>query len=84
MFEYVCEYLKINDVEYKEFLSRHSKANVPHGDIEIYEGKAYLGIDCGSTTTKLVLLSENKEIFKRYFGSCLAKYEGCKRRTKPD
>jgi activator of 2-hydroxyglutaryl-CoA dehydratase len=30
--------------------------------IASYEGKAYLGIDAGSTTTKMVLLSQNHEI----------------------
>ena len=47
-----------NEQEYKEFSDRHAKADVLYKDIESYSGKAYLGIDCGSTTTKLVLLSD--------------------------
>ena len=31
-------------------------------DLKNYAGKAYLGIDSGSTTTKLVLLDENDAI----------------------
>jgi len=58
-----------NDDEYKEFIERHSKANVPKGDISNYQGNAYLGIDCGSTTTKLVLLNENDEILYEYYNS---------------
>lgn len=58
-----------SDNEYKDFLKRHSEANVPHGDIEIYEGKAYLGIDCGSTTTKVCLISENRELLYCFYSS---------------
>lgn len=55
--------------EYKEFLKRHGKADVPQGDIELYEGKAYLGIDCGSTTTKVCLISENRELLYCFYSS---------------
>ncbi len=34
-----------------------------------YSGDAYLGIDCGSTTTKLVLMSDNYETLYRYYSS---------------
>lgn len=55
--------------EYEAFHARHAKADVAHRPIESYEGKAYLGIDCGSTTTKMVLLSEDKEILYSYYSS---------------
>ncbi|MGN0518868.1 MAG: acyl-CoA dehydratase activase [Acutalibacteraceae bacterium] len=55
--------------EYNEFVGRHSKANVRYRAIEDYKGGAWLGIDCGSTTTKLVLLTENKEILYTYYNS---------------
>ncbi len=55
--------------EYEEFHARHAKADVAYRAIETYEGKAYLGIDCGSTTTKMVLLSEDKEILYSYYNS---------------
>lgn len=58
-----------SEADYKDFLSRHSQAHVPHGDIEIYEGKAYLGIDCGSTTTKICLISESKELLYCFYSS---------------
>lgn len=57
------------EAEYNEFSKRHAKANVKTGDIESYSGKAYLGIDCGSTTTKLILLSEQNEILYTYYSS---------------
>ena len=55
--------------EYKEFLHRHSKATVEGLNIKEYSGKAYLGIDCGSTTTKLVLLSSDDEILYTFYAS---------------
>ena len=58
-----------NDTEYTEFAARHAKAHVPVCDIKKYSGRAYLGIDCGSTTTKLVLIGENREILYTYYGS---------------
>lgn len=55
--------------EYAEFHARHAKAGVISKDPSEYAGKAYLGIDCGSTTTKMVLLSEDKEILYSYYDS---------------
>lgn len=39
------------------------------GDYRTYAGKAYLGIDAGSTTTKIVLLSENHELLYEFYAS---------------
>ena len=58
-----------NEDEYKEFVNRHAKSTVKKADIAEYEGKAYLGIDCGSTTTKLCLLTESNEILYSYYAS---------------
>ena len=58
-----------DEAEYEEFISRHGKATVPCIDIQSYSGAAFLGIDCGSTTTKLVLISEKKEILYSYYSS---------------
>ncbi len=55
------------EAEYEEFLKRHSKATVEELDINLYSGKAYLGIDCGSTTTKLVLISEDEKILYSFY-----------------
>lgn len=60
-----------NEQELKEFKERHQKASVKTKDINSYSKSAYLGIDCGSTTTKLVLISEDKEILYSYYGSNL-------------
>ena len=58
-----------SDEEYEAFCERHDRASVAEEDIAAYNGKAYLGIDCGSTTTKLVLLSENDGILYSYYAS---------------
>ncbi len=58
-----------NREEYEAFHERHAKADVARKAIEEYSGAAYLGIDCGSTTTKMVLLSEDFEILYSYYSS---------------
>ncbi len=56
-----------NNEEYRAFSERHAKAVVPKQKIAAYEGGAYLGIDCGSTTTKLALISEDCELLYTYY-----------------
>ena len=58
-----------SEEEYKEFSERHAKASVAERAIAEYSGNAWLGIDCGSTTTKLVVLSEDKEILYSFYDS---------------
>ena len=53
--------------EYKEFKNRHSSKKVEEADIKKYKGGAYLGIDCGSTTTKIILMSEDYKILYSYY-----------------
>ena len=58
-----------NESEYEAFTERHSRADVKKRELSDYAGDAYLGIDCGSTTTKIVLLSKDKEILYSYYSS---------------
>jgi len=58
-----------NKEEYNEFVERHKKCDLKYADITTYEGNAYLGIDCGSTTTKLVLLTEDGELLYQHYSS---------------
>ncbi len=53
--------------EYKKFLDRHNRAKVLIKDIDVYKGDAYLGIDAGSTTTKLVLIDDNSNIIYQFY-----------------
>jgi len=58
-----------NDESYEEFRKRHQKAAAESVDINEYSGDAYLGIDCGSTTTKLVLITGDKKLLYTYYSS---------------
>ncbi len=58
-----------SEEDYKIFRERHKKASVEFSNIEKYYGNAYLGIDCGSTTVKLVLIDENNRILYSFYNS---------------
>lgn len=63
------EPLFADNAELEAFQKRHNKNKVDEIDIRDYSGDAYLGIDCGSTTTKLVLITKKGEILYQYYGS---------------
>ncbi|MCI8411425.1 MAG: 2-hydroxyacyl-CoA dehydratase [Bacilli bacterium] len=58
-----------NDEDYKIFKERHDKNKVKRTSIENYEGDCYLGIDAGSTTTKLVLIDKDGNLLYSLYGS---------------
>ncbi|MDG6892478.1 R-phenyllactate dehydratase activator [Clostridium perfringens] len=58
-----------SEEEYNEFKERHQKAKVKVSDINNYVGEAYVGIDAGSTTTKVVLIDKEDNILYEYYGS---------------
>ncbi|MBQ8441654.1 MAG: 2-hydroxyglutaryl-CoA dehydratase, partial [Clostridia bacterium] len=60
-----------NEEEFKEFSARHALATTPEREPAEYTGNAWLGIDCGSTTTKLVLISAENEILYSFYASNL-------------
>ena len=51
-----------NDQEYKSFVKDHNRHVVKRGDLTTYKGNCYLGIDAGSTTTKVALAGEDGEL----------------------
>lgn len=53
--------------EYREFIERHDKARVNELDINNFNGDVYLGIDAGSTTTKLLLIDDDANIVYKYY-----------------
>ncbi|MBQ6998713.1 MAG: 2-hydroxyacyl-CoA dehydratase [Clostridia bacterium] len=57
--------------EFDHFIARHSANDVAQEDISSYRGDAYLGIDAGSTTTKVCLISEEKKILYSFYRSNL-------------
>lgn len=56
-----------NQEEYAAFNRRHAQAKVQRGDLATYSGKCYLGIDAGSTTTKVALIGEKGELLYSYY-----------------
>ena len=55
--------------EYQAFITRHSKNSVKTEYAGAYTGDAYIGIDCGSTTTKLTVITDNCDIIYTYYSS---------------
>lgn len=49
-------------VEIAEFKNRHAVHKVKRGSLKNYRGKVYIGIDAGSTTTKICVISEEREV----------------------
>ena len=55
--------------EYDEFCRRHEKARVRRADLSQYHGKCFLGIDAGSTTTKLALVGEDGSLLYSFYSN---------------
>ncbi|MFA5527032.1 MAG: acyl-CoA dehydratase activase-related protein [Peptostreptococcales bacterium] len=55
--------------ELVDFKERHAEVKAKRADLIDYEGKCFLGIDAGSTTTKVVLMGEDDEILYTFYGS---------------
>jgi len=56
-----------NEEELNAFIERHNKATVKSVDIATYTGNAYLGVDSGSTTIKVVLVDEDNNILYQLY-----------------
>ena len=55
--------------EYTRFVARHRATDLKFCEISSYEGGAYLGIDSGSTTTKLILITPDCRILYSHYQS---------------
>ncbi len=59
--------LFLNTQNYEDFVNRHKLAVVNENKDKSYNGDAFIGIDAGSTTVKMVVITENDELlFTRY------------------
>ena len=58
-----------NQTEYDVFLKRHEKAVIKRGELSQYAGNCFLGIDAGSTTTKIALIGESGELLYSFYSS---------------
>ena len=55
--------------DYNAFKERHGKAHVETGDLASYKGNCYLGIDAGSTTTKVALVGEDGSLLYSFYSN---------------
>ncbi len=55
--------------EYAEFVDRHSQHCVKTSPLADYEGNCFLGIDAGSTTTKIALVGEDGSLLYDFYSS---------------
>ena len=60
-----------SQADYDAFCARHNAMRPPEVDSATYRGDAFLGIDAGSTTTKLVLVTPDGGILHSYYHSNL-------------
>ena len=63
------EPLFTDEADYEEFKTRHASHDVKKGDLSTYEGNCYLGIDAGSTTTKVALVGEDGSLLYRFYSN---------------
>ena len=48
-----------SQADYDAFCLRHNSKHPPEVDVSPYSGPAWLGVDAGSTTTKLALITSD-------------------------
>ena len=58
-----------SQADYEAFSARHQAMAVPTVDLATYTGPAYLGIDAGSTTTKMVLIDPDCNLLYSFYHS---------------
>ncbi len=58
-----------DEKEYNEFKERHLLETVKKRPLENFEGDCFLGIDAGSTTTKIVLIDEEGSLLYSLYGN---------------
>ena len=63
------EPLFTDEADYEKFRTRHASHDVKKGDLATYEGNCYLGIDAGSTTTKVALVGEDGSLLYRFYSN---------------
>ncbi len=55
--------------EYNAFIQKHSVHTVKKGNLAEYEGDCFLGIDAGSTTTKVAVIGEDGTLLYSFYSS---------------
>lgn len=55
--------------ELEAFRARHAKTKIKFADIKTHKGVCFMGIDAGSTTTKVALIDSDGGLLYSYYGS---------------
>ncbi len=63
------EPLFASEEEYIEFSKRHARHSIKKDRLENYSGNCFLGIDCGSTTTKTAIVGEDGTLLYSFYSS---------------
>ena len=58
-----------DETEYDDFLKKHSENDVKKGDFSSYRGDLFLGIDAGSTTTKVAVIGEDGSLLYSFYSN---------------
>ncbi len=58
-----------SEAEYESFRSRHGSNHVNSAKLEDYHGKCFLGIDAGSTTTKIAVVAEDGTLLYSFYSN---------------
>ena len=61
------EPLFASETEYEAFKERHSRHHIRTRELSTYKGNCYLGIDAGSTTTKIALVDEEGSLLYSFY-----------------
>ena len=85
-----------DEAERKAWLSQRESMKIPQVSLADYQGRlCFMGIDSGSTTSKIVIIGENKELLFKYYANNrgnsvqaiekgLAQFEAEKNKQRPD
>ncbi|GLC82623.1 acyl-CoA dehydratase activase-related protein [Lacrimispora brassicae] len=63
------EPLFTGQADFDAFINRHNSYCVKKGELSSYHGKCFLGIDAGSTTTKVALVGEDGTLLYKFYSS---------------
>ena len=58
-----------SEAEYEEFSKRHAVHTVKKAKLSEYKGNCFLGIDAGSTTTKVALVGEDGSLLYSFYSN---------------
>lgn len=58
-----------SEEDYKEFTDRHNEHKVASMELKDYEGDCFLGVDAGSTTTKVALVGEDGTLLYSFYSN---------------